>query len=253
MYPSVSFQAAALGTDYVPPDQLASQYRPGDGSALRLVPADARGAGTADRSSSELKVSVHNETDLVAVAGTAKGPIGSLATVRVGVRNDGPGALPASVRIEFTVPLGTTVVSSPYAFEREEELVDQDCRALAPDGTPLTAPSAKQPRARRYVCTARVGAVGATTTFPFTLRIDKDVAHHGGRVTVSDGEAGRPSHPSSSEGIPAFGRGGNPILNPAARSAAVSLRNASPAEPRSVGPLLVLDVVLDHVEGCAAA
>ncbi|MGW1028783.1 hypothetical protein ACWD4J_34725 [Streptomyces sp. NPDC002577] len=193
-YPSVSFQAAALGTDYVPPDQLASQYRPGDGSALRLVPADARGAGTVNRSSSELKVSVHNHTDLVAVAGTAKGPIGSLATVRVGVRNDGPGALPASVRIEFTVPPGTTVVSSPYDFEREEELVDQDCRALAPEGTPLTAPSAKQPTARRYVCTAKAGASGTTTTFPFTLRIDKDVAHHGGRVTVSDGEAGRPSH-----------------------------------------------------------
>ncbi|WP_442818569.1 SMI1/KNR4 family protein [Streptomyces sp. NBC_01320] len=60
-------------------------------------------------------------------------------------------------------------------------------------------------------------------------------------------------HPSSSEGIPAFRRGGNPVLNPAARSAAVSLRSASPAEPCSVGPLLVLDVVLDHVEGCAGA
>ncbi|WP_253209060.1 FAD-dependent oxidoreductase [Streptomyces niphimycinicus] len=35
-------------------------------------------------------------------------------------------------------------------------------------------------------------------------------------------------HPSSSEGIPAFRRGGNPILSPAARSAAGSLRNAPP-------------------------
>ncbi|MGW1093668.1 hypothetical protein ACWD4L_47865, partial [Streptomyces sp. NPDC002596] len=34
----------------------------------------------------------------------------------------------------------------------------------------------------------------------------------------------RADHPSSSEGIPAFRRGGNPILNPAARSAADSLR-----------------------------
>jgi hypothetical protein len=36
-------------------------------------------------------------------------------------------------------------------------------------------------------------------------------------------------HPSSSEGVPVFRRGGNPILGPAARSAAASLRNASRA------------------------
>jgi hypothetical protein len=193
-YPSVSFQAAAIGTDYVPPDQLASQYRPGKGSALRLVPTDARSAGTADASLSEVKVSVRNTSDLVALAGTARGPVGSLAKVRVGVRNNGPGALPASVRVEFTVPRGTTVVSSPYDFERDEEVIDQECRALDPYGTPLTTASVRQPRARRYVCTARAGAAGTTTTFPFTLRIDKDVARRGGRVTVSDGEAGRSSH-----------------------------------------------------------
>ncbi|MEW2621748.1 hypothetical protein [Streptomyces sp. NPDC048106] len=193
-YPSVSFRADALGTDYVPPQPLASRYRRGDGAALRLVAADARGAGTAHGNSSELKVTVRNQSDLVAVAGTARGPVGSLATVRVGVRNDGPGALPAPARVEFTVPPGTTVVSSPYEFERDEELIDQQCRALAPDGTPLTTPSARQPRARRYVCTARAGAVGATTTFPFTLRIDKAAAGRGGRVSVSGGEAGRPGH-----------------------------------------------------------
>ncbi|MEU4040151.1 hypothetical protein [Streptomyces collinus] len=193
-YPSVSFQAAALGTDYVPPEPLASRYRAGDGSALRLVPAGPRGAGSAGRSSTELKVSVRNKADLAAVGGTARGPVGSLAEVRVGVRNDGPGALPAAVRVEFAVPRGTTVVSSPYEFERDEEVLDQDCRALAPDGTPLTSASERQPRARRYVCTARAGAAGTTTTFPFTLRIDKGGHHSGGRVTVSDGDAGRPSH-----------------------------------------------------------
>ncbi|MFI1538128.1 hypothetical protein [Streptomyces anandii] len=193
-YPSVSFRAAALGTDYVPPPVLASQYRHGDGSALRLVPAGSRHAGTAQKGSSELKVPVNNKTDLVAVAGTARGPVGSRAAVRVGVRNGGPGALPAPVRVEFTVPSGTTAVSSPYDFESDEEVVDQKCRALAPDGEPLAEPSAKQPTARRYVCTAQAGAVGSTTTFPFTLRIDKDMAHRGGRVTVSDGDTGRPSH-----------------------------------------------------------
>ncbi|WP_317447295.1 hypothetical protein [Streptomyces collinus] len=44
------------------------------------------------------------------------------------------------------------------------------------------------------MCTARAGAAGTTTTFPFTLRIDKGGHHSGGRVTVSDGDAGRPSH-----------------------------------------------------------
>ncbi|MER6032738.1 hypothetical protein ABT133_02295 [Streptomyces sp. NPDC001835] len=193
-YPSVSFQAAALGTDYVPPDELASQYEPGDGAALRLVPAGGRGgAGKADGSPSELTVPVRNEADLAAVAGTARGPVGSLADVRVGVRNDGPGALPAPVRVEFTVPSGTTVVSSPYEFDRDEEVIDQECRALAPDGTPLAEPSLRQPTARRYVCTASSAAVGATKTFPFTLRIDRGGPHHGGRVTVSGGEAGRPA------------------------------------------------------------
>ncbi|MET8585856.1 hypothetical protein ABZX39_34045 [Streptomyces collinus] len=193
-YPGVSFRAAALGTDYVPPDQLAAQYKAGDGSALRLVPAGPRGAGSAGRSTAELTVPVRNKADLVAVGGTVRGPVGSLAEVRVGVRNDGPGALPASVRVEFTVPRGTTVVSSPYEFERDEEVIDQDCRALAADGTPLTSASEKQPRARRYRCTARAGAVGTTTTFPFTLRIDGGGHHSGGRVTVSDGDAGRASH-----------------------------------------------------------
>ncbi|MER6472835.1 hypothetical protein [Streptomyces collinus] len=193
-YSGVSFRAAALGTDYVPPAELASQYKAGDGSALRLVPGDTRGTGSAGRSSAELTVPVRNEADLVAVGATARGPVGSLAEVRVGVRNDGPGALPASVRVEFTVPRGTTVVSSPYEFERDEEVLDQACRALAPDGTPLATASEKQPRARRYRCTARAGAVGTTTTFPFTLRIDDGGRHSGGRVTVSDGDAGRPSH-----------------------------------------------------------
>ncbi|WP_317447296.1 hypothetical protein [Streptomyces collinus] len=55
--------------------------------------------------------------------------------MRVGVRNDGPGALPATVRVEFAVPRGTTVVSSPHEFERDEEVLDQDCRALAPPPT----------------------------------------------------------------------------------------------------------------------
>ena len=58
---------------------------------------------------------------------------------------------------------------------------------------PLAEAWVKQPSAGRYVCTARGGAVGATTTFSFTLRIDKDIADRGGYVMVTDGDPGRPS------------------------------------------------------------
>ncbi|MFD7864353.1 hypothetical protein [Streptomyces sp. NPDC059783] len=201
-YPRILFEAAALGTDYVPPPEVASRYEDGEGPGLRLVPDDGtsdapsegKDGGTGGRGTAELKVPVRNAADLAAVAGTVTGPVGSRAAVRVGVRNEGPGALPATARIEFDVPPGTTVVRSPYEPERDEELIDQDCRALAPDGTPLTEPSARQPAARRYECRAPAGSAGATTTFPFTLRIDAAHPPGPGRVTVSDGASGRVSH-----------------------------------------------------------
>ncbi|MEW1780054.1 hypothetical protein [Streptomyces sp. NPDC086777] len=188
-YPTVDFGADAVGTDYVPPDAIASTYRPGDGPPLRFVPASRAGAGVTRTGSDDpqvLRVTVANKSEPAAVAGTVHGPLGSLATVRIGARNDGPGTLTAAVNVLFTVPEGTTVVASPYRFERDEELIAQDCRAIAADGTPLAEASARQPSARRYVCTARVDAVGASMTFPFTLRIDKDSAGGSGRVTVSD-------------------------------------------------------------------
>lgn len=195
-YPTVNFSADAIGTDYVPPDEIASTYRRGDGLPLRFVPASRADAGATSAVGGDpqvLRVTVDNRSELAAVAGTVHGPLGSLATVRIGARNNGPGALTAAVKVVFTVPAGTTVVASPYNFERDEEVIDQDCRAVATDGTPLAEASARQPSARRYVCTARVGAVGATTTFPFTLRIDKDSAGGSGQVTVSDGDPGHPS------------------------------------------------------------
>ncbi|MER5409127.1 hypothetical protein [Streptomyces sp. NPDC002769] len=200
-YPTVTFEAAGLGTDYVPPKEWASQYEAGQGSALRYVPGagqnDGKDAGAphaTGESAAHLELAVRSTSDLVAVADTARGPVGSRADVRIGVRNDGPGALPAKVKVEFAVPAGTTVVSSPYVFERDEEVIDQDCQALAADGSPLAEASVRQPSARRYVCTAQAGRAGATTTFPFTLRIDKKMAHRGGRVSVADGDSRHPSN-----------------------------------------------------------
>ncbi len=195
-YPTVDFTAAAIGTDYVPPAEVASGYRPGSGPPLRFTPAsgtDPAVTSKGDDGRDVLHMSVHNRSDLAAIGDTARGPVGSLATVRIGVRNNGPGALPATAKVVFTVPEGTTVMASPYSFERDEEVIDQDCRAVAADETALAEAAVKQPSARRYVCTARVGSVGATTTFPFTLRIDKDGADRSGQVTVSDGDPGRPS------------------------------------------------------------
>ncbi|WP_158710239.1 hypothetical protein [Streptomyces sp. NRRL F-5126] len=198
MYPRVSFEAAAIGADYVPPDEIASQYHHGDGPAIGLVPGGGQDAGAAKGAGGNpavLEVPVRSHSDLVALAGTARGPVGSRADVRVGVRNDGPGDLPAPVKVEFTVPRGTTVVSSPYDPYADEEVYDQRCRALGPSGKPLAEASARQPSARRYVCTAQeAGTAGTTTTFPFTLRIDDDdAAHTGGRVRVTDGDAKHPS------------------------------------------------------------
>lgn len=195
-YPTVTFTADAIGTDYVPPAEIASAYRPGNGPPLRFVPfpgGDDGAPSSAGDDRQTLDVPVRNQSDLAAVTDTARGPVGSRATVRIGVRNNGPGALPAQVKVVFTVPAGTTVMAAPYDFERDEEVIDQDCRAVTADGTPLADASVMQPSAGRYVCTARGGAVGATTTFPFTLRIDKDIAGRGGHVTVMDGDPERPS------------------------------------------------------------
>ncbi|MFD9426867.1 MULTISPECIES: hypothetical protein [unclassified Streptomyces] len=201
-YPTVTFEAAGLGEDYVPPEDMASQYESGQGSALRYVPGaaqDGKDAGAPHATgggAAHLQLAVRSTSDLVALADTARGPVGSRADVRVGVRNDGPGALPAKVKVkvEFAVPAGTTVVSSPYDPLWDEEVIDQVCRALAANGTPLGEASVRQPSARRYVCTAEAGKSGATTTFPFTLRIDKEMAHRGGRVTVADGDSHQPSN-----------------------------------------------------------
>ncbi|MEU4084017.1 hypothetical protein [Streptomyces aureus] len=195
-YPTVDVTAAAVGDDYVPPAAIASRYGKGDGPALHLLPVPRPASDATDRADDgrrTLRVAVRNRSELAAVSDTARGPVGSLASVRIGVRNNGPGALPADAKVVFTVPDGTTVAASPYRFENDEEVIDQDCRAVTDDGTPLAEASERQPSARRYVCTARVGAVGTTTTFPFTLRIDRAGSHDGGRVTVSDAD---PDHPS---------------------------------------------------------
>lgn len=195
-YPTVAFTADAIGTDYVPPAEIASGFRPGNGPPLRFVPFpgdDNLETSPVRDNHQVLDVPVHNQSDLAAVTDTLRGPLGSLAMVRIGARNNGPGALPAKVKVVFTVPAGTTVMASPYEFERDEEVIAQDCRAVTADGTPLAEAWVKQPSAGRYVCTARGGAVGATTTFSFTLRIDKDIADRGGYVMVTDGDPGRPS------------------------------------------------------------
>lgn len=200
MYPEVGYSVAAFGTDYIPPPEFASKFRAGKGPDLELAAVE-RGktgkTGKAGKSYASLSLRVDNHSDLEALGATVRGPVGSRDRIRIGVRNNGPGLLGNHpVEVGFTVPAGTTVVESPYEFERDEELIDQDCRALAADGTPLVAePSGKQPSARRYSCTAKGPG---RTTFGFTLRIDADIAHRGGRVTVRSADARFPAHDGKS-------------------------------------------------------
>ncbi|SFF66387.1 hypothetical protein [Streptomyces mirabilis] len=192
MYPGVSCSASALARDYVAPPEIRARFTSGSGPDLRLVPV----AGAADPAGPDLRVAVSNHADLAAVGATVKGPVGSRQKLRIGFRTQGPGSpRDAPVTVGFTVPAGTTVVESPYDPYRDEEVLDQDCRALGSDGAPLTeAASDKQPSARRYACTARGGKAGQLTLFPFTLRIEQDMAEGGGQVTVRGADAKRPNH-----------------------------------------------------------
>lgn len=192
MYPRVGYSADALAEDYTPPPEWAALYKPGSGPDLRLVPVtpSARPAGD------ELRVAVTTHADLAAVGATVKGPVGSRQSMRIGFRTRGPGSPRTTpVTVGFTVPAGTSVVESPYEPERDEEVLDQRCRALRDDGTPITeSASERQPGARRYACTAPGGKAGQLTLFPFTLRIDRDIADRGGQVTVRGADEKRPTH-----------------------------------------------------------
>ncbi|MFD4874384.1 hypothetical protein ACFWOB_13540 [Streptomyces sp. NPDC058420] len=101
----------------------------------------------------------------------------------------------APVTVGFAVSSGTYVVKSSCDPSRDDEVLGQGCRSLGADGTPLTESARDgQPSARRYACTAPGGRAGQLTLFPFTLRIDQDMAERGGRVTVEGADAKRPTH-----------------------------------------------------------
>ncbi|MFI6347351.1 hypothetical protein [Streptomyces sp. NPDC050560] len=192
LYPDVGYSASALTGDATAWPVNWASATAGSGADLRLVPADRTAGWTGPR----LQVAATSHTDLAAVGATVKGPVGSRQSMRIGFRTHGPGSpRSAPVTVGFTVPAGTSVVESPYDPMRDEEVLDQDCRALGTDGTPMTdSASDRQPPARRYACTAPGGRAGQVTLFPFTLRIDEKTGERGGQVTVRGADAKHPNH-----------------------------------------------------------
>ena len=89
VYPEVGFSATALGADFTAPPEIASQFRPGKGPDLRLVPvkgkdvAPGAGAPSASDWDKPLHIIVHNSADLVAIGDTVRGPVGSHAEAPV--------------------------------------------------------------------------------------------------------------------------------------------------------------------------
>ncbi len=175
---------------YPPPsaDPPPADTRTGDGPAVALVPVDGRddaaSAAFGEHSTSSFDTS--NGADLAAVGATVSGPVGSRETIHVGVRDNGPGEL-NGVRVvfEFRPPAGTTVVRAPYSAGDDEEEVPQRCRAFGADGVTEAEPHERQPSAPLYQCEVYPHRPGRAVTLAFTVRIDRDGPHPGGRVTLS--------------------------------------------------------------------
>ncbi|WP_459753970.1 hypothetical protein [Streptomyces sennicomposti] len=142
----------------------------GTGAPLALVSDGPAGGG--GRASALTTVETTVQADYAAVAGTVRGRVGDTVTVRLGVRELGPGrAVGARGTFEVVPPEGTTVTSVPFTFE------DTDGRwACRRPGKPGGA----------FVCdldgdTFSPGA-DKTTTVGFRFRIDRRVSGAHGTV-----------------------------------------------------------------------
>lgn len=174
----------------------------GNGAPVGLVPADATDRArpsTAFVRQAGVSLVTRNTADLAAVGATVRAPVGGRATVRVGVRNDGPGEPgEPDVAFDFHPPAGTTVAAAPYSAADEEEQAPQPCRALGPDGQPVAEAYERQPAARVYRCRAYVAHIGRPVLLAFTLRVDRAGPHPGGRVVLG-AVADRPDDPATAD------------------------------------------------------
>ncbi len=146
-----------------------SRSAPGVGGSLPLQEGDPLPAEE-ERSYQAVDVTVTgtNGTDLVAIGDKVSGAVGDLVQATVGVRNDGPATLDGGragtppAEVEVTFPAGTSFVSAPGCGRADD--------------------------ASRYLCgvpAPYLFKAGTTSTWTFTLRIDKIVAVAQGTVQVN--------------------------------------------------------------------
>ncbi|HEX8627850.1 MAG TPA: LPXTG cell wall anchor domain-containing protein [Catenuloplanes sp.] len=156
---------------------------PGAGSALALTPTTTKAARVPQTDIDmlnnglvyEIAVTGANPADVAAIGATVTGGRGATVPLTVGVRNNGPATINATMPRNFTfvgvtVPARTTVVK-----------VDENCLPTWDKDEELGAPE--------YVCfPAERLAAGAATQFRFSLRLDADITNGVGGVRVNDAE-----------------------------------------------------------------
>lgn len=139
----------------------------GAGDALQLQEDGEPGESTAGPSQTvDVAVTGTNGVDLVAIGAAVSGVVGDQVQATVGVSNDGPASLDGTRRgeslaeIGVTLPAGTSFVSAPGCGRGDDPT--------------------------QYLCDApKLFKADTTSTWTFTLKIDKVVADAQGTVVVN--------------------------------------------------------------------
>ncbi|MFC7530605.1 Ig-like domain-containing protein [Actinoplanes sp. GCM10030250] len=140
---------------------------PGAGGVLQLREGDRLGASENGAAQTvDVAVTGANGADLGAIGDEVSGAAGAQVQATVGVRNDGPATLDGGRggsslgEIEVTLPAGTSFVSAPGCGRGED--------------------------ASHYICAAPyLFTAGTTSTWTFTLKINKVVPDAQGTVVVN--------------------------------------------------------------------
>jgi hypothetical protein len=160
------------------PDDFATRgddrvFVPGTGATLPLEPVvSAARLPQTDVSTSDnfgyiaIELTGLNPADLSASGATTDGPAGSVRTIQVGMRNDGPATIDnrqageAAAHLKVEIPAGTTLVEAdPGCWPSEDYYVCSHPASLFPAGTEVS--------------------------FPITLRIDRVMPNATARVSVN--------------------------------------------------------------------
>lgn len=165
MYGSFSRMVWPLEAGPGPNQSYSEGGEHGDGPALRAVAAKTpRGRFTDAHDEAEVVLATH--ADYAVTGADLHGDPGDTRTVRLTVRNDGPGDPGAATRLVFTPPPGAAVLKQPMAEIDDGEYAPY-CRS---DWS-------------AYTCDVERLRPGASRSFEFTLRLGGPGA---GSVTLQD-------------------------------------------------------------------